>query len=94
MTITTKLFLLISLSDAYSDIDARLVVKKYAEKGTSVTLYCEHNVDPKILDKVSSKRVVFIIHCIECHKFDITVKLGKYCVEKRGSSGNLVLSIV
>lgn len=38
--------------DAYSDIDARLVVKKYVEKGSGVTLYCKHNVDPKILDKV------------------------------------------
>lgn len=39
--------------DGYSDIDAQLVVRKYIEKGSSVTMYCEHNVDPKILYKVS-----------------------------------------
>lgn len=39
--------------DGYSDIDARMVVRKYIEKGSGVTLYCEHNVDPKILYKVS-----------------------------------------
>lgn len=39
--------------DGYSDIEARLVVRKYIEKGSGVTLYCEHNVDPKILYKVS-----------------------------------------
>ncbi|XP_031624821.1 uncharacterized protein LOC116341720 [Contarinia nasturtii] len=37
----------------YSDIEARLVVRKYIEKGSSATLYCEHNVDPKILYKVT-----------------------------------------
>lgn len=39
--------------DGYSDIEAHLVVRKYIEKGSGVTLYCEHNVDPKILYKVS-----------------------------------------
>lgn len=44
--------------DGYSDIEARLVVRKYIEKGSSVTLYCEHNVDPKILYKVSIPTMV------------------------------------
>lgn len=50
-TCRSSLFFLIL--DGYSDIEARLVVRKYVEKGASVTLYCEHNVDPKILYKVS-----------------------------------------
>lgn len=46
--------------DGYSDIEARLVVRKYVEKGSSATLYCEHNVDPKILYKVSVHNVFVI----------------------------------
>ncbi|XP_055300001.1 uncharacterized protein LOC129567297 [Sitodiplosis mosellana] len=38
----------------YSDIEARLVVaRKYIDKGSSVMFHCEHNVDPKILYKVT-----------------------------------------
>lgn len=48
-----------SFLDGYSDIEARLVVRKYIEKGSSATLYCEHNVDPKILYKVSIWNVWF-----------------------------------
>lgn len=39
--------------DGQSDVEAHLVVRKYVEKGSSVTLHCEHNVQPKILYKVS-----------------------------------------
>lgn len=37
-------------------MEVRLVVRKYVEKGSSVTLQCEHNVAPKILYKVSKKK--------------------------------------
>lgn len=39
--------------DGQSEVEVRLVVRKYVDKGSSVTLHCEHNVPSKILYKVS-----------------------------------------
>ncbi|KAG4077816.1 hypothetical protein HA402_013750 [Bradysia odoriphaga] len=39
--------------DGQSDVEVHLVVRKYVEKGSSVTLQCEHNVPEKILYKVT-----------------------------------------
>lgn len=62
-------FIFVFFADGYSDIEARLVLaRKYVEKGSSVTLYCEHNVDPKILYKVSITSFFTIIPDLELHK--------------------------
>jgi hypothetical protein len=35
-----------------SNVEVQLITKKYVEKGSSVTLYCRHNVDLDSLYKV------------------------------------------
>lgn len=40
-------------ADGQSEVEVRLVVRKYVDRGSSVTLHCEHNVPLKILYKVS-----------------------------------------
>lgn len=47
--------------DGQSEVEVRLVVRKYVDKGTSVTLHCEHNVPAKILYKV---RVWCVWRCV------------------------------
>lgn len=45
--------------DGQSDVEVHLVVRKYVEKGSSVTLHCEHNVPEKILYKVSETFYIY-----------------------------------
>lgn len=42
-----------SVSDGQSDVEVDLIAKKYVERGSSVTLYCKHNVEPEKLYKVT-----------------------------------------
>jgi hypothetical protein len=47
------IFIFFSLvSGGQSDVEVQLRVKKYVEKGSHVTIYCDHNVKPEILYKV------------------------------------------
>lgn len=58
MQFLTKVFFFLSLFlDGQSDVEVHLVVRKYVEKGSSVTLHCEHNVPEKILYKV--RRILY-----------------------------------
>lgn len=41
--------------DGQSNFEVQLIARKYVEQGATVTLECEHNVDPSILYKVSIK---------------------------------------
>lgn len=40
-------------SDGQSEVEVDLIAKKYVERGSSVTLYCKHNVEPATLYKVT-----------------------------------------
>ncbi|CAD7084608.1 unnamed protein product [Hermetia illucens] len=44
---------LFEFEDGQSDVEVRLIVRKYVEKGSSVTIHCEHNVKNEVLYKVS-----------------------------------------
>ena len=46
-------FFIFFLLGGQSDFNVELLLKKYVEKGSSVTLFCEHNVAEKDLYKVS-----------------------------------------
>lgn len=41
------------ISDGQSDVEVDLIAKKYVERGSSVTLYCKHNVEHEKLYKVT-----------------------------------------
>lgn len=41
------------ITDGQSDVEVELIAKKYVERGSSVTLYCKHNVEPEKLYKVT-----------------------------------------
>lgn len=44
---------------AQSDVEAQLVLKRFIERGSSVTMQCEHNVQPKILYKVKKYSYIY-----------------------------------
>lgn len=41
------------LLDGQSEVEVDLIAKKYVERGSSVTLYCKHNVENEKLYKVT-----------------------------------------
>lgn len=43
---------LILFTDGQSAVEVQLVTRKFVEKGSSITLQCRHNVEPRILHKV------------------------------------------
>ncbi|XP_055847405.1 uncharacterized protein LOC129913047 isoform X1 [Episyrphus balteatus] len=47
----------LQLTNGQSEFDVQLVMQKYAEKGSSATLQCKHNVRPDILFKVTWLKV-------------------------------------
>lgn len=42
-----------SFPDGQSDVEVDLIAKKYVERGSSVILFCKHNVEPEKLYKVT-----------------------------------------
>lgn len=46
------MFYLILFTDGQSAVEVQLVTRKFVEKGSSITLQCRHNVEPRILHKV------------------------------------------
>lgn len=47
-------YLILLFTDGQSAVEVQLITRKFVEKGSSVTLYCKHNVEQKILHKVSN----------------------------------------
>jgi hypothetical protein len=41
------------VSDGQSDVEVELIAKKYVERGSSVGLFCKHNVEPQKIYKVT-----------------------------------------
>lgn len=41
------------ISDGQSDVEVELIAKKYVERGSSVILYCKHNVEAQKIYKVT-----------------------------------------
>lgn len=63
---------------AQSEVEAHLVMHKYAEKGSSVALHCETNVPPEKLYKVSFWRCCSCSVVVSCWRFDVCVCVCSY----------------
>lgn len=52
--INKNVFLCVAVlfADGHANVEVQLITKKYAEKGSSVSFFCNHNVDLDILYKV------------------------------------------
>lgn len=65
--ISFPIFLPPSSTGGQSDFDVRLVAKKYVEKGSTLLLRCDNNVQREILYKVSGRRAIVVEPSTEAH---------------------------
>lgn len=59
--INKNVFLCVAVlfADGHANVEVQLITKKYAEKGSSVSFFCNHNVDLDILYKVMATSFLY-----------------------------------